>query len=72
MKVNNVVLGQFTGKCCDGDAVNNNGMYLSRELFDTLMASDDYKRGIENRYYIGFLGHPNDTNCMDFRNACVS
>ena len=71
MKANNVVLGQFTGKCCDGDAVNNNGMYLSRELFDTLMASDDYKRGIENRYYIGFLGHPNDPNCMDFRNACV-
>lgn len=71
VKLNNVVLGQFIGKCCDGDAVNNNGMYLSRELFDTLMASDDYKRGIENRYYIGFLGHPNDPNCMDFRNACV-
>lgn len=71
MKNDNVVLGQFIGKCCDGDAVNNNGMYLSRELFDVLMSSEDYKRAIENRYYIGFLGHPEDPNCMDFRNACV-
>ena len=65
------ILGKFVGKCCDADVVNNNGMYLSRELFDNLIASDDYKTAIKNKYYIGFLGHPEDPNCMDFRNACV-
>lgn len=65
------VLGTFTGKCCDADVVNNNGMYLSRELFDTLINSDDYRTAIKNKYYIGFLGHPDDPNCMDFKDACV-
>lgn len=68
---NKKVLGKFVGKCCDSEAVNNNGMFLSAELFNTLIASDDYKRAIKNGYYIGFLGHPDDPNCMDFRNACV-
>lgn len=65
------ILGKFTGKCCDADVVNNNGMYLSRELFNNLISSEDYKTAIKNKYYIGFLGHPEDPNCMDFRNACV-
>lgn len=65
------VLGKYVGKCCDADVVNNNGMYLSRQLFDKLVASDDYKTAIENGYYIGFLGHPEDPNCMDFKNACI-
>lgn len=65
------ILGKFVGKCCDADVVNNNGMFLGRELFETLINSEDYKEAIKNRYYIGFLGHPHDPNCMDFRNACV-
>ena len=71
MKNKNVLLGQFTGKCCDANAVNNNGMYLSQELFDNLLKSDDYKTAIKNGYYIGFLGHPEDPNDMNFKNACV-
>lgn len=67
----NKVLGTFVGKCCDADVVNNNGMYLSRKLFDELLSSEEYKTAIKNRYYIGFLGHPEDPNCMDFRNGCV-
>lgn len=65
------ILGKYYGKCCDGDVVNNNGMYLSRELFDTVISSDEYKTAIKNRYYIGFLGHPEDPNCMDFKDACI-
>lgn len=68
---NKAVLGKFEGKCCDADVVNNNGMFLSRELFDSVLNSDEYRTAINNRYYIGFLGHPEDPNCMDFRNACV-
>ena len=71
MKNKNVLLGQFTGKCCDANAVNNNGMYLSQELFDNLLNSEDYKTAIKNGYYIGFLGHPEDPNDMNFKNACV-
>ena len=68
---NGSILGTFEGKSCDADVVNNNGMYLSRELFDVLLNSEEYQTAIKNRYYIGFLGHPEDPNCMDFRNACV-
>lgn len=66
-----VVIGKFTGKCCDSNVVNNNGMFLSNELFDNLISSDEYKSAMENRHYIGFLGHPDDPNCMDYRNACI-
>lgn len=65
------VLGQFTGKCCDGNVENNNQMTLPVELFQNLIASDEYKAGIENRHYIGFLGHPQDPGCQDFKDACI-
>lgn len=66
-----VVIGTYEGKCCGADFLNNNEMNLSRELFEVLMSSDDYKRAMQNRYYIGFLGHPEDPNCMDFKDACI-
>ena len=44
------VLGTFTGKCCDSNVFNNNDMHLSRELFEKLMASDEYKRAMDNRH----------------------
>lgn len=65
------VIGTFTGKCCDATVSNNNDMFLGRELFENLFQSEDYKRAMKNRYYIGFLGHPEDPGCMDFRNACI-
>jgi len=70
-KINPVILGTFTGKCCDGNVFNNNDMKLSTELFENLFASDEFKRAMKNRYYIGFLGHPADPGCMDYRNACI-
>ena len=68
---NSAIIGTFTGKCCDGDVFNNNDMKLSRELFKNLFASEEYQRAMKNRYYIGFLGHPEDPGCMDYRNACI-
>lgn len=65
------VLGTFTGKCCDAAVVNNNDMKLDRELFEKLIKSEEYKDAMEHRYYIGFLGHPEDPNCQDFKDGCI-
>lgn len=71
MRKNPKIIGTFRGKCCDANIYNNNGMLLDRELFNVLINSEDYKRAMKNRYYIGFLGHPEDPNCMDFEHACI-
>ncbi len=68
---NNTILGTFTGKCCDAAVVNNNDMKLDRELFEKLIKSEEYKDAMEHRYYIGFLGHPEDPNCQDFKDGCI-
>ena len=65
------ILGTFTGKCCDAAVVNNNDMKLDRELFEKLIKSEEYKDAMEHRYYIGFLGHPEDPNCQDFKDGCI-
>lgn len=70
-KKNSTVIGQFSGKCCDGSVENNNQMTLPVELFQNLIASAEYKEAIKNRYYIGFLGHPEDPGCQDFKDACI-
>ena len=66
-----VVIGTYSGKSCDADVLNNNAMYLSRELFTNLINSEEYATAIKLGWYIGYLGHPKDPNCMDFRNACI-
>ena len=65
------IIGQFTGKCCDSEVFNNNGMHLSKELFNNLFDSEEYKRSIELGHYIGYLGHPEDPECQDYQNACI-
>lgn len=65
------VIGQFSGKCCDSNVTNNNDMKLPRSLFENLFASEEYKRALENGHYIGFLGHPDDPGCMDYKDACI-
>ena len=71
MPKNNSILGTFDGHSCTANVFNNNDMNLSSELFKNLLASDEFKDAMEHRYYIGFLGHPEDPNCMDFQNACI-
>lgn len=68
---NSAVIGTYTGKCCDAAVVNNNDMKLDRALFEKLIDSDEYKDAMEHGYYIGFLGHPEDPNCQDFKNGCI-
>ena len=65
------IIGQFVGKCCDANVINNNDMHLGKKLFENLFASEEYKRAMKNRHYIGFLGHPEQIDCMDYKDACI-
>ena len=65
------ILGTFEGECADSNITNLNGMDITREVWENVFNSDDYKKAIENHWYIGFLGHPEDPNCMDFEHACI-
>ena len=65
------ILGTYEGECADATITNKNGLDITREVWETVFASDDYRQAIELGWYIGFLGHPEDPNCMDFRNACI-
>ena len=68
---NNAIIGTFEGKCADGLVTNANNMDIPTEVWTTLFNSDSYKQAIKLGWYIGFLGHPEDPNCMDFKNACI-
>jgi len=65
------ILGTFEGECADSNITNLNGLDITRPVWETVFASDEYKKGIELGHYIGFLGHPEDPNCMDFEHACI-
>ena len=69
--MNGAILGTYTGKCCDASATNNNEMFLGEDLFKILFDSEEYKRAMEHGHYIGFLGHPEDPGCQDYKNACI-
>lgn len=68
---NSTVIGVFEGMCADADITNENGLDITREVWETVFASDIYKKSIELGHYIGFLGHPEDPGCQDFQNACI-
>lgn len=64
------IIGTFKGKC--GDSIeNNNYMLLDIDLWRNLINSDDFKSYKEKGMYIGFLGHPKDPGCQDFKDACI-
>lgn len=65
------VLGTYEGECADATITNLNGLDITRPVWETVFASDDYKKAIKLGWYIGYLGHPEDPNCMDFKNACI-
>ena len=71
MSTSNKIIGTFTGKCADSTVYNSNSMKLGRQLWKNLFNSTEYQQAIKLRHYIGFLGHPEDPNCMDYRNACI-
>lgn len=65
------VIGTIEGEALDTNITNKNGLDITREVIENVLSSDDYKDGIKYGWFIGFLGHPEDPNCMDFRNAGV-
>lgn len=69
--VKSSILGTYEGECADAAITNKNGLDITQEVWETVFASDDYRQAIDLGWYIGFLGHPEDPNCMDFKNACI-
>lgn len=65
------ILGTFEGECADATITNENGLDIPPEVWSNVFSSDIYKQAIDLGWYIGFLGHPDDPNCMDFKHACI-
>lgn len=70
-KPKNSVIGIFEGECADSNITNDNGLDITRPVWENIFSSESYQQAIELGWYIGFLGHPDDPGCMDFRNACI-
>lgn len=70
-KPKNSVIGIFEGECADSNITNENGLDITRPVWENIFSSESYQQAIDLGWYIGFLGHPDDVNCMDFRNACI-
>lgn len=64
------IIGTFKGKCADS-IENNNSMLLDKDLWRNITNSDEFKSYRDKGMYIGFLGHPEDPGCQDFKNACI-
>ena len=70
--MSNSIIGTFTGQCADATITNLNGLDITEEVWRTVFDSDEYAKGIENGWYIGYLGHPEgDPGCQDFEHACI-
>nr|DAE37471.1 MAG TPA: Prohead core protein serine protease [Caudoviricetes sp.] len=70
-KPKNSVIGIFEGECADSNITNENGLDITRPVWENIFSSESYQQAIDLGWYIGFLGHPDDPGCMDFRNACI-
>ena len=68
---NPAILGTYEGECADSNITNLNGLDITRPVWENVFNSEDYKKAIELGHYIGYLGHPEDPNCMDFKDACI-
>lgn len=68
---NKAILGTYEGECADANITNNNGMDITRPVWEGVFNSEEYKQAVSLGWYIGFLGHPEDPNCMDFEHACI-
>lgn len=69
---NSAILGHYEGECADANITNLNGLDITREVWEHVFESDEYKKAITSGWYIGYLGHPqDDPDCQDFRKACI-
>ena len=64
------ILGTYAGEALDTNITNLNGMDITRELIENVLASDEYERGIKYKWYLTYLGHPEDPLCADYERAC--
>lgn len=69
--IETAILGTYEGECADANITNANGLDITRPVWENVFNSDEYKKALKNGWYIGFLGHPEDPNCMDFEHACI-
>lgn len=69
--ISNSIIGTYEGEVLNPYITNKNGLDIVIEVMENVIASDDFKQGIEYGWFIGFLGHPEDPNCMDFQNGCI-
>lgn len=67
----NAILGTFEGECADANITNKNGLDITREVWENVFNSEEYKEAIKLGHFIGFLGHPDDPGCQDFEHACI-
>lgn len=71
LRTKNAVIGTYEGECSDATITNLNGLDVTEEVWETVFNSEEYKRAIELGHYIGFLGHPEDSGCQDYKDACI-
>lgn len=65
------ILGTYDGECADANITNKNGLDITREVWENVFNSEEYKEAIQYGWYIGFLGHPEDPACQDFEHSCI-
>ena len=63
------ILGYYEGEALDTNITNLNGMDITREVIENVLASDEYEKGINNKWYIFYLGHPQDPLDQNFANS---
>lgn len=63
------ILGTFEGEALDTNITNLNGMDITREVIENVLASEEYERGIQYRWFVAFAGHPEDPLCQEYSNA---
>lgn len=68
---NSPIIGTFEGECADSNITNKNGLDITREVWENVFASDEYAEGIENGWFIGYLGHPDDPGAQTFQDGCI-
>lgn len=65
------IIGTYEGEVLDPQITNKNGLDITRDVMEAVLESEDYADGIENGWFIGYLGHPEDPDCQDFKNGCI-
>lgn len=69
--MNPAIIGTYEGEVLDSNITNKNGLDITVEVIQAVLESEDYRDGIENKWFIGYLGHPEDPGCQVFKDGCI-